>query len=135
MPRMTGDNGALKVQQGTTTTYNDLAKFRQLNMDESRDYYDATAMADANIVEAEGKPRFQISGEFVADTADLDTVLVALRAGGTKNYRFMPDTVNKTALIYSGAMFISGGLNVSVQQVMTGNVNIRAAGSITLATA
>jgi hypothetical protein len=134
MPRMTGDYGALQVQVGTTTTYSDLAKFRQLNLDESRDYYDATVMADANIVEAEGKPRFQLQGEFVADTADLDTVLVALRAGGTKNYKFWPDKTNKSLTVYSGPMFITGGLNVSVQQVLTGNVNVRAAGSVVLTT-
>ena len=91
-------------------------------------------MGDSNIVESEGKRRFQGSGEFVADDTTLDDVLYAIHSGGTDNYKLYPDTVNATNVYYQGSMWLSGGLNIAVGQTLTGNVTLRAAGNITLTT-
>jgi hypothetical protein len=132
MTRFQGDEGAIDINT-TGTTYEALACFRSYDINEPRNYSDATCMGDDNLVYAEGKRDFSGQGEFMVDTADLD-VLTTIRSGGAKTLRVYLDKTNETTTYYSGEMFISGGLTVAVGQPVSGNVELRAAGDIAFTT-
>jgi hypothetical protein len=129
--RITGDNGAIELQSGTT--YSALACFRDFTIDEPRNYPEATCMGDGNLVYSEGKRDFTGQGTAMVDTDDLD-VLTTIRGGGAKDLRIYFDKTNATNYHYDGDIFLSGGLSVAVGQPVAMNLAMRAAGTITLTT-